>query len=225
MIVQVQGQSLRLIRQLDHALASGRMALAWIPSVPFANAFAIALHDFAWADEDREPVWDEATQSPVSFQTIGSQRRALLYAAGVGRLAAIDGLAAALATLHYSRFVPDAKELAPSAGASSHSRSVALLRHLDDLSLFVCLAGPDSEARPDWLSDERVQARPDGPTHRLRWCAADELSLDPFPFDRPLELRIPCRDLPRTPYPTGVSLRDAWEKATPAEHNVRLVPG
>jgi hypothetical protein len=235
LIVQVRRDALRVIRQLDHSLASGRMALAWVPSMPFKHALAVALHDFAWADEDCEPVRDDEAQSPLTFQTIGSQRRALLYAAGVARLAVIDEWAATLASLHYARFVPDPRAIAtPRTGAGSAPggsvaagarRWATLLRHLDDLSLFVCLACPASESRPDWLTDDRVQARPDGPPHRLQWNGPTSLSIRPFPFDHPLELRIPCRDLPRRSYPSNEALRQAWREALPAEHRIRLIAG
>lgn len=238
MIVQERRDSLRVFRQLDHALASGRMALAWSPPLPFRSAFAIALHDFAWSDDDREPVWDPETRAPRTFRTIPRQARSLVYSLGVGRLAMIDDFAAALASLHYAAFVPDPRSAAgcePPAGAGEVAIDgapaprvdrglIAILRHLDDLSLYVCLACPGSESRPDWLTDERVRARPGGPEHRLTWTQPSRLEIDPFPFLAPVDLRIPCRDLPRRPYDSPEDLRAEWSRTPVGEHRVALVP-
>jgi hypothetical protein len=224
MIVQVRRDALRVIRQLDHALAAGRLALAWIPEIPFRVAWGAALHDLAWAEEDREPVYDEATKSIVTFQTIDAARREHVYSSGIDRLRALDEAAAALAGMHYSRFVPELSTEGAGTPASANRRAdAALVRHLDDLSLFVCLACPDALNRPDWLTEERVAARPDGGPHSLRWVGPDTLSIRPFPLDRPLTLRIPCRDLPRRSYASAIELRDAWNATTPAEHRVRLI--
>jgi hypothetical protein len=244
MIVQERDGSLRLFRQLDHSLACGRMALEWIPidgrSVPARAAIAIALHDFVWAAEDVEPVWDPETRRPVTFLSIPDARRIALYEAGLDRLEAIDGYAALLASLHFSRFAEEPewtdfrraeairrKRAARSLNMADDDPELLahfdLLRHLDDLSLFACLGGPASRDVPDWLTADRVAASADGRRHVPEWIDARTIRLRPFPFRRPLCLAIPCRDVAGGPWVDAASLAQAWGEAVPRAHEVRLV--
>jgi hypothetical protein len=246
MVVQVRRDALRLVRQLDHSLASGRMALEWIgpdgrADPPPADVVrAIALHDLAWAREDREPAWDARSGAPVSFLSIADDRRLALYREGLDRVEGIDATAALLGSLHYSRFVAaheDAAFLAreearrarlaarvtPRRDEAAWRASADLLRHLDDLSLFVCLAAPGSEGVPDWLSHDRVATAPGGLRHELRWDGPGTLALRPFPFRREIALAIPCRDLPRGPWDSAEELLRAWRLAAPRSHEIRLL--
>ena len=245
MVVQEREDSLRLFRQLDHSLASGRMALEWVAidgrPVPPRAALGIALHDFAWAAEDVEPVWDPKTKGPVTFLSIPDEKRIAMYAAGLDRLEAIDGYATLLASLHFSRFADEPEWAEFRSNEAERRHRVArrlgmsdddpellahfdLLRHLDDLSLFVCLAAPGSRATPDWLSVERVAATTDGRLHVPEWAGPDTIRLGPFPFRRPVALAIPCRDLPRRPYAGAADLAKAWREAVPRSFEVRLLP-
>lgn len=247
MVVQVRRDTLRLVRQLDHSLASGRMALEWAgPGTaappPFDVALAIALHDLAWSLEDREPVWDRERRAPMSFLTIPDERRTALYAGGLDRVERIDGAAAILGSLHYSRFAGEHEDATFLAGEAARRARIRarlrsdpgdaawkaasdLLRHLDDLSLFVCLAGPGCEAPPSWLTADRVARAPGGAVHALEWLHDGALALTPFPFRREVALSVPCRDLPRREYRSAEDLRAAWEDATPRSHDVTLRPG
>ena len=244
LVVQVRRDSYRLIRQLDHSLACGRMALAWIGAdgsrLAREVAVGIGLHDFAWGQRDRDPVVDPASGDIVSFLTIEDGERAVMFADGLDRQEGIDGTAALLASLHYSRFMQQrddpeftAREVerrtrllarrAADRDEAPWRRAADLLRHFDDLSLYVCLACPESEAKPDWLSEERVGARPDRGRHSLAWRDARTLELDPFPFTRELDLEIPCRDVPRRTYSSSAELQQAWEAARTSAHRVKLV--
>lgn len=247
MVVIVRSGSLRLIRQLDHSLACGRMALAWVGTgprpepLPPGIAAGIGLHDLAWGTTDVEPVLEADTGRPMSFLTIPDDVRARMFRAGLDRQERIDETATILASLHYSRFLALHADAAFVAHEEARRRRLLarqpadrdenrwlrladLLRHLDDLSLYVCLATPDGCERPDWLTDERVGTGPDGRTGRLGWTDSRTLELDPFPFRDPLALEIPCRDLPREPYASADALRDAWYAAVPSAHRVALVP-
>jgi hypothetical protein len=221
------------------------MALEWTcvdgRPVPPGAALGIALHDFAWAEEDVEPVWDPKTRGPVSFLSIPDARRIALYSTGLNRLEAIDGYAALLASLHFSRFADEPEWAAFREHEAERRRRIArglgiadddpellahfdLLRHLDDLSLFVCLAAPGSLTVPGWLTVERVTASAGGRLHVPEWAGPDTVRLGPFPFRRPVVLAIPCRDLPRRPYADAADLAKAWGEAVPSSYEVRLVP-
>lgn len=242
MVVQVRRDTLRLIRQLDHSLACGRMALAWTgAAVPFDVAAGIGLHDFAWGLTDREPVLDPRTGGPVTFLSIDDDERSRMFRDGLDRQERIDEAATILASLHYTRFL-EAREpetFAAHEGArrarliarrtdgrdeADWNRFADLLRHFDDLSLYVCLAAPESLECPDWLTAERAGTAPDGTRCALSWRDASTLVLHPFPFARALDLEIPCRDLPRRPYTSAEDLALAWRGAAPSAHRVRLAP-
>jgi hypothetical protein len=244
MVVLERGDSLRLMRQLDHSLASGRMALEWVDMDGAALAprlaFAIAWHDIVWAEEDLEPAWDEERRTPVTFQTLEGRQRRPLYANGLDRLEQIDAYAALLASVHFARFVdePEGEEfrqnetkrrerIAAGFGLdASDPRLVteaALLRHFDDLSLFACLCGPESGNPPEWLPLERVADSPDGRRHVPEWLGPDVLTFRPYPFRRPFHLAIPCRDLPRRRCTSAETLRQAWRDAPPRFHEVRII--
>jgi hypothetical protein len=244
MVVLALEESLRLIRQLDHSLASGRMALEWMDAdgaaLPARLAFAIAWHDLVWSEEDVEPVWDAPRGEPVTFQTLPAAPRRTLYARGVDRLESIDPYVALLSSFHFARFVDEpegedfrhveaarqeriAARFGLAAADPRLASEFALLRHFDDLSLFVCLGVPESKNPPDWLPLERVADAPDGRRHVPEWLAPGVITFHPFPFRRSFHLAIPCRDLPRAECTSAEGLRRAWHDAPPRFHEIHVV--
>ena len=245
MLVQRRAATVRLIRQNDHALLSGRLAREWVgpggddetgPGV----ALAIALHDLAWADPDREPVFDPGTRSVVPFTGWADEEREALQTAGLDLLERIEPLAALLASLHYARFLdpgdfPDfaAREAARQArlrdrlgrtGADpALERARLQLRHLDFVSLFLCLTGPGIRSAPDWLTAERIGEAPDGSRYSLAWADPDTLACDPFPYRKPFAVAFPYREL-RPTHRSAAALAAAWREAPPRFREIRIRP-
>lgn len=246
MIVQTRSGNLRLIRQHDHALASGRLAHEWTGTssepAPLSHeaVLAIALHDLSWREADRAPRRNAATGEILSFETWPVQERIALYSAGLDEVERIHPYAGLLGSLHYGGFLAKEHEdfgrreaarrdrlraeLGPAAPDEARVRSdLAWLRFFDLLSLFICLTGPAAvRAAPDWLAAAKVGAAPAGIQLALRWAEEDTLLVDPFPFRAPVDLRIPCRDLPLAPFSTDEALRAAWDAAPPASHDIRI---
>jgi hypothetical protein len=244
MLVQKRTGSLRLIRQHDHALASGEMAAAWIGNdaapAPLGAAaiLGVALHDIGWMGADRRPRFDAATGSVVGFETFPRADRAVFYSEGLELMERVHPYAGLLGALHYVAFpMPDdfvAREsqrkerlmrqfAASPAEAGRILEDYALLVQFDDLSLFVCLTGPLSLAPPAWLDADRVGEGADGVARTLTWRDEHTLAIAPFPFRGELELAIPCRDLPDR-FESEATLHESWERTAEGRHRVRLVP-
>jgi len=253
-LVQVRPEGLRLIRQHDHALASGALARAWTPpdrpELPFALVLAVALHDVAWIPVDREPSLDASSGRPHDFQSLPAGRKLAAYAAGLDRAEALHPAAGLLGSHHYAAFARSGSDSAPeaterflegererrrrlegSAGAAIPGipveEALELLRFLDRLSLLLCLsaAGADPDSVPPWLEPRGRAEPPDGRMLRLAWRGEGRVLLEPFPLGGPLTLEIPFRDLPPGPFAEADELRGVWEEAPERVWELEVAPG
>jgi hypothetical protein len=240
MIVQKRRESLRLIRQHDHALASGRLALEWAGNgdapepLSHETILGVSLHDVGWSRADEAPRWDPATGGVVGFETFPLEERAALYEEGLAFVERVHGWSAMLCALHYAGFGvsedfrrrQDARiERLRAAVCGTEADNVrarrdhAFLRWFDDLSLIACLTGPLALEPPAWLSTARLEDGPDGVVRETRWIDESTLAVHPFPFRRPVGLEIPCRDLPEK-LRDAVALQRAWDAAPWRRHQV-----
>jgi hypothetical protein len=232
-LVQQREGSIRLVRQNDHALLSGRLAAQWIGDgdtpPDFDTVLAIALHDLSWADADREPRFDPDTGGVVDFTSWSDPDREPLQTAGLDLVERVSPFAALLGSLHYERFLdPDEfpdfaagekrrqQRLGKECGLAPDDPRVEagrrLLRHLDVLSLLICLTGPGTTDAPGWLTPERVGVRPDGERYDPRWTDEGTLVCDPFPFAGRFTVAYPWREL-EPPFASEQDLSDAWAAA------------
>ena len=210
MIVREKAGSYVLIKQHDHALASGEFAKHWArkPQPLESTLYAIAHHDVAWQGPDASVPWNEETGRPYSFVDYPPEPKVRAYAAGLDWLEQRDPYAACLCSMHYETLVRRLGRSAAEEGfAAAESRRQArlraemsgeelenlehnlnLLRLCDGLSLFVCLNEPGSEDYPPpypggfELSGERF-----APV----WEDRSTLRLNPNPFSGVFDLTIP----------------------------------
>lgn len=108
MILRREGDRLTCIRQVDHAVLSGKLAAAWgrspwdAPHPHTEVLLGAAHHDDAWT------AWDEAPEvrdgRPLGFYEVDRVTTSAMYAAGVDGMVAIDAYAGLLVSLHYSGF-------------------------------------------------------------------------------------------------------------------------
>jgi hypothetical protein len=244
MIVQKRREFLRLIRQHDHALASGRLALEWAGNgdapepLSHETVLGVSLHDVGWSRADDTPRWDPVTGGVVGFETFPVEERAALYEEGLAFVERVHGWSALLCTLHYAGFGvsedfrrrQDARlarlraAVCPTEADDARARrDLAFLRWFDDLSLVACLTGPLSLEPPAWLDTARLTSGPDGIAREVRWADESTLAIDPFPFRVPVTLEIPCRDLPGR-LDDAEALRRGWDSAPWRRHPVRVTP-
>lgn len=246
MVVQIRRDTFRVIRQHDHALASGALAAAWVgrgerpDPLPLEAVLGVALHDCAWLPVDAVPRRDPSSGGILSFLEHPRGERRRFYASGVDDAERIHPYAGLLASLHYSGFERGESSLFEESERARQERLIhalaldddgraRLARHrrfvslFDDLSLFACLAGPRSLARPEWLLPGDAADVPGGLRLRLDWRDEETVTVEPFPFRGTVELRIPARDLPRVEYADDDAVRSAWEEAAPLTHRTRFI--
>ncbi len=210
MIVRETPDSFVLVKQHDHALASGEFARRWAdePRPLESTLYAIAHHDVAWRNPDAEVRWNEEAGRPYSFVDYPPELKVRAYAEGLEWVEERDPYAACLCSMHYetllrrfggseaeARFVEDEtrRQERLRAGMGEEElgnleRNLNLLRLCDGLSLFVCLNEPgDDEDPPPYPEGFEFE----GERHLPVWEDRSTLRLDPNPFSEPFGLAIP----------------------------------
>ena len=214
MIVRERPDSFVLVRQHDHALASGVFAEHWAqgPRPYRSTLHAVANHDVAWRPLDREVRWNESTGRPYAFTDYPAEPKVRAYAAGIDLVEAEDPYAACLCSMHYTtlvrqfgrseaerRFVEaeDRRQARLKSGmsdeaASNLDRNLEFLRLCDGLSLFVCLNEPGGRGQPPPYPEG---FRFDGTTFEPAWEGGQTLRFRPNPFSGPFEVGIPYSEV------------------------------
>jgi Protein of unknown function (DUF3891) len=210
MIIRERSDSYVLVKQHDHALASGEFARYWArePQPLESTLYAIAHHDVAWQDPDARVRWNEGTGRPYSFVDYPPELKVRAYAVGLDWLEERDPYAACLCSMHYETLLrrfggseeeerfTDAETLRQEklrAGMSGEElenlgRNLGLLRLCDGLSLFVCLNEPgEGDYPPPYPGGFEF----DGESYRPIWEDRGTLRLDPNPFSGSFEIAIP----------------------------------
>jgi hypothetical protein len=210
MIVRERPDSYLLIRQHDHALASGEFAKRWVrkPRPLESTLYAIAHHDVAWQGPDATVRWNEETGRPYSFIDYPTEPKIRAYSEGLDWLEGRDPYAACLCSLHYETLMrrfgeSEAEERFTDAESRRQARlrtgmseeelenleyNLDLLRLCDGLSLFVCLNEPGDDDNPPpyprgfELFGERFEPV---------WEDQGTLRLDPNPFSGPFSISVP----------------------------------
>ena len=213
-----------LVKQHDHALASGEFARWWAdePRPLESTLYAIAHHDVAWRGPDAEVRWNEETGRPYSFVDYPPELKVQAYAEGLEWVEERDPHAACLCSMHYetllrrfggseaeARFVEDEarRQERLRAGMGEEElgnleRNLNLLRLCDGLSLFVCLNEPCGDENPPPYPEGFEF---EGERYIPVWEDRRTLRLDPNPFSGPFEVAIPYRTVgkDRQPIETG----------------------
>lgn len=247
MLIQEREDRLRLIKQHDHALLAGKLAYSWrglsSPAwrLRYQLVLATALHDLSWSATDLSPRLNAESQRPYSFIDYPLDDRVALYRAGINELERIDPYVALLISRFYCQF--EGMEQSESFQQTERQRraklspyleltdeevshDLAMLKLLDLMSLFICLAPPS--ARPDqvpsWLTKARQLDTPQGDQFELDWSAEDELTVEPFPFTDVLWVDYSFLDLPQKKFEDGEVLRQQWAKSERRSCRVRIRP-
>lgn len=209
MIVREKPGAFLLVKQHDHALASGEFAKHWArePWPVDSTLYAIANHDVAWQGPDASVRWNEEAGRPYSFMDYPSEPKIQAYKAGLDLLETRDAYAACLCSMHYETLVRRFGNEAELPFAEAESRrqdrlrdtmseeergslehNLRFLKLCDGLSLFVCLNEPGEEDYPPPYPQGFVF---DGQEFEPVWEDQGILSLRPNPFSEPFDLTIP----------------------------------
>jgi hypothetical protein len=224
MIVREKSDSFVLVRQHDHALASGEFARHWArePRPLEPTLYAIAHHDVSWRGPDASVRWNEETGRPYSFVDYPPEAKVRAYAEGLDWLEERDPYAACLCSMHYETLVrrfgsSEAEEGFAEAEFRRQARlragmsgeelenleyNLGLLRLCDGLSLYVCLNEPGAgEYPPPYPGGFELAGERFEPV----WEDRRTLRLEPNPFLGPFGLAIPYLtvDRDRRPVESG----------------------
>lgn len=222
MIVRELADSFLLIKQHDHALASGTFAGGWAdpPRPRDPTLFAVTHHDVAWKGPDSGVRWNEEKERPYSFVDYPTEPKVEAYARGLDWLEGRDPYAACLCSAHYENLVrfygkTEAEERFAEAEARRQARlqsglsgeeirnldrNLGFLRLCDGLSLFVCLNEPGEADNPPPYPGGFAF---DGDVFDPVWEDRRTLRLDPDPFSGPFGITIPYQKVGKDRRPVG----------------------
>ena len=194
MIVRERPDSFLLFEQHEHALIAGEFALRWRERPrPFESTlYAIANHDLAWRELDREVLWNEEKDRPYSFVDYPLDLKLPAQRRGIDLVADHDPYAGCLCSMHYSRFLLDSvrpeevvfregemerqgrlEERMSEKELENLERNFRLLRLCDGLSLLLCLNEPGGEdSPPPYLEGSSSKGRAFGWYGRMDRCCA-----------------------------------------------------
>jgi hypothetical protein len=227
-IVRERPDSFLLFGQHEHALMAGEFARRWREGPdPFEpTVYAVANHDLAWREPDREVLWNEVMDRPYSFMDYPLHLKLPAQKRGIDRVEARDPYAGCLCSMHYARFLLDAerpeeiafrdgeferqarlREGMPESELENLERNFRFLRVCDGISLFLCLNEPGGgENPPPYPGGFEFE----GTRFGLVWEDSRTLGLDPNPFPEAFEVEVPYRIVGRDRRPLGSDILRLW---------------
>jgi Protein of unknown function (DUF3891) len=210
-IVRDRPDTFLLFEQHEHALVAGEFARRWRerPSPFESTVYAVANHDLAWREPDREVLWNEEKDRPRSFLDYPLDLKLAAQKRGIDLVEDHDPYAGCLCSMHYARFLLDAEwpeeiefregelerqaRLREGMGGEeleNLERNFHFLRLCDGLSLFLCLNEPGGGDRPPpYPGGFQFQGTRFGPV----WEDDRTLRIDPNPFSEEFDVAIPYR--------------------------------
>ncbi|MFC7062999.1 DUF3891 family protein [Halobacillus seohaensis] len=253
MIVNERDDQFLMINQHEHAMVSGELALQWkrkflIRSKLREEAdWAVSQHDRAWIPLDEHPIWNEASNRPYSFIDYPLKEKLSAYQRGVKEVSDRSIYAAILCSKHYQSFFSKDSEdplviqfIMEEEKRRENLRTMMKicvpsdifqvhfdrLQFCDNLSLYVCMQEPgiSKEQEVPWFRNGFRQQFDEAPEGVMpRWIDGSHVSLDPFPFEQPLEVRIPYRLVKRDSIEEK-GLEVAYKEAEIHERCVVFIP-
>jgi Protein of unknown function (DUF3891) len=220
MIVRERPDTFLLFEQHEHALIAGEFALRWreMPRPFESTLYAIANHDLAWRELDREVLWNEEEDRPYSFVDYPLDLKLPALRRGIDLVADHDPYAGCLCSMHYARFLLDSvqpdevefregemerqgrlEERISEGELDNLERNFRFLRLCDALSLFSCLNEPGGNDSPPYPGGFEFEGTRYGPV----WEDGQTFRLDPNPFSEAFGIEIPYRTIGRDRRPLG----------------------
>ncbi len=210
-----------LFEQHEHALVAGEFALRWRerPQPLESTVYAVANHDLAWRELDREVLWNQENDRPYSFVDYPLDLKLPAQRKGIDLVEEYDPYAGCLCSMHYARFLLDSvrpeevefregemerqgrlEERMSEKELENLERNFRFLRLCDGLSLFLCLNEPGGvDSPPPYPGGFEFEGTRFGPV----WEDKQTLRLDPNPFSEAFGVEIPYRISGRDRLPLG----------------------
>ncbi len=221
------------ITQEHHALVSGLLASAWLPTrLPPLLVQVIGWHDNPWRPIDRDPDYHPDTGLPHDFVSYPMELKLECYREGLDDLESVHPWMAYMISRHYTAFAGTreleefnehearrrerlADRIAPEL-IDYADEALEWVQFFDVLSLYLGLAGPRStpDALPRWLEDPNDWSlAPDETELELTWEDDATLAVEPWPFAREtVTLDLHLRRLTRRADDED-DLETLWKKA------------
>ncbi|MGP4059695.1 DUF3891 family protein [Halobacillus sp. H74] len=223
MIVNEKEDHFIMIPQHEHAYISGLLVFNWKKNFLLRSKlreeadWAIRQHDRAWIPLDDHPLWNEEKQRPYSFTDYPVKEKLEAYQRGISEVASQSLYAGILCSKHYVSFFSEDSEdpLVIDFLSEEKDRQRELfelmemdvpydifdlhfrrLQFCDDLSLYVCMqdAGIPKDEEVAWFKNGFRQFFDFAPAGMIaHWEDETHVSVHPFPFEQPFEVRIPYR--------------------------------
>lgn len=174
MICREQTKAFVMVKQHDHGLLSGKLAVKFkaehVPAEGRRDEVlrAVSNHDRGWIDLDATPFWNDAEQAPYSFIDFPVVPKLTFYSRGLDEIEADTPYGALLCSLHFERLIEISGEDYPELtvyqeqeeerrarirrdleqssplGEDELYYDARLLQFSDDLSLYMALNEPGS---------------------------------------------------------------------------------
>jgi hypothetical protein len=208
-IVRERPDSFLLFGQHEHALVAGEFARRWRerPNPFESTVYAVANHDLAWREADREVLWNEEKDRPYSFVDYPLGLKLPAQRRGIDLVEEHDPYAGCLCSMHYARFLLDSvrpeevefregevgrqdrlKERMAENELENLERNFRFLRLCDGLSLYLCLNEPgDGDSPPPYPGGFEFEGTRFVPV----WEDGQTLRLNPNPFSEAFRIEIP----------------------------------
>ncbi|MUK89351.1 DUF3891 family protein [Ornithinibacillus sp. L9] len=221
MIVRERKDDFIMIEQHNHAQISGDIMSNWQDSLYIGESlrksvdYAIYMHDYGWKEFDKQPFWNDQTQTPYTFSDFPTYPKIVLYKHGINEVEKEDPYAALLCSEHYTRFLLNHTSVeAQTFIREEKTRQKAIWDHIknidnrlfnfhygllqlgDNLSLYLCLNEPctiKENEHPFFSKGIPLASALIGfqqPTLDIKWKDQDTIQIHEFPFKHPFLVTI-----------------------------------
>ena len=211
----------------------------------------VGLHDLAWLEIDdwsdaSNIPWDDKTQRPHDFITLPSSDKAVIYAQGIEEIVRFHPFLGLLLSQHYAAFFDKSAEFYhreaerrralqaplqrwltqqkhPDDVHTVLARQYDILKFLDIISLYACLAEPgaDPDDCPTWITP---QWSCQGQDYRFSFSDENTLHIEPFHLSEPLTTHIPYRSFVGE-FQSAKHTSERWQTAAVEQWTLSICPG
>lgn len=214
MIIRETRDHFIMIEQHNHAKLSEKIMTYWKNNIEgnlsSSVLTAIKLHDYGWKYFDKQPIWNDQTNSPYDFISYPLAPKTVVYTHGINEVERLDKYAALLCSVHYTSFLKNessiyAKQFVNQEKArqkqiiqrlNDFDKDIfdyhyELLKFADSLSLFLCIHEPgvkQNQFHP--FFKQGISVPTIDKTLIPIWQDKETILLDPFPFTSEMKIQI-----------------------------------
>ncbi|MGM0852455.1 MAG: DUF3891 family protein [Bacillota bacterium] len=251
MIIRETKDSFIMIKQHDHAFLSGETIKHFNRNLlksdqVFDDAlYAAYQHDRSWIGLDDTPIWNDREKIPYTFSDYPLLPKLAFYKIGVDEIERVNTYASLLCSLHFCSFFSQSenkdclvfltgearrqmrlKESLPDLDEELLQQHFRLLQFSDNLSLYLCLNEPgvDKEDEHPWFKNGFKNTETFHPQNQplmAQWGKANEVTLDPFPFDKEFHISMPYKTVSRSAV-AEMGIAKAYEKSEREEMRISI---